>query len=129
MQGEDPKAAVLDYYLTTEQIFQELTRQAKTNIPVLEAAKQVDFSVKEPLTDQKKEEDYMLNLYISTFVLEDTPVEPTGWVQITIKPPTRVDPQPTELQPKEQPSKEQQLTEPQPQQQANPPAPVTVAPT
>ena len=52
MQGEDPKAAVLDYYPTAEQIFQELTRQVKTNIPVLVAAKQVDFSVTEPLTDQ-----------------------------------------------------------------------------
>ena len=53
-----------------------------------EEAKQVDFSIKEPLTDQEKEEDYELNLYISTFVLEDTPVEPIGRVQITIKPPT-----------------------------------------
>ena len=64
-----------------------------------EAAKQVDFSIKEPLTDQEKEEDYELNLYISTFVSEDTPVTPTGRVQITIKLPTRVDPQPTEQQP------------------------------
>ena len=51
------------------------------------------MSIKEPLTDQEKEEDYELNLYISTFVSEDTPVEPTGQVQITIKPPTRADPQ------------------------------------
>ena len=57
-----------------------------------EAAKQVKFSIKEPLIDQEKEEYYELNLYISTFVSEDTPVEPTGRVQITIKPPTKVDP-------------------------------------
>ena len=65
-----------------------MTRQAKTKIPVPKAAKQVDFSIADPLTDQEKEEDYELNLYISTFVSEDTPVEPTGQVQIIIKPPT-----------------------------------------
>ena len=96
MQGEDPKASALDYYPTAEQIFRELTRQAKNNIPVPVAAKQVNFSVTEPLTDQEKEEDYELKLYISTFVSEDTPIEPTSRVQITITPPTRVDPQPTE---------------------------------
>ena len=58
-----------------------------------EEAKQINFSIIEPLTDQEKEEDYELNLYISTFVSEDTPVELPGRVQITIKPPTRVDPQ------------------------------------
>ena len=94
MQGEHLKDAALDYYPIAEKIFSDLTRQAKTKIPVPEAAKQVDFSIKEPLTDQEKEEYYKLNLYISTFVLEDTPVEPTSHVQITIKPPTvkRVDP-------------------------------------
>ena len=88
MQGDHPKATALDYYPTAEQIFRELTRQAKTKIPVPEAAKQVDFSVTEPLTDQEKEEDYELNLYISTFVTEDTPAETTSQVHITIKPPT-----------------------------------------
>ena len=86
MQGEDPKATALDYYPTADQVFRELTRQVKTKIPVPEADKQVDFSIKEPFTDQEKEEDYELNLYISTFVSEDTPVEPTGRVQMTIKP-------------------------------------------
>ena len=55
-----------------------MSRQTKTKIPVLEVVKQVDFSIEEPLTDQEKEEDYELNLYISTFVLEDLLVEPTG---------------------------------------------------
>ena len=44
--------------------------------------------IEEPLTDQEKEEDYELNLYISTFVSEETPVETTGRLQIIIKPPT-----------------------------------------
>ena len=80
------------------------------------ASKQVNFSIKEPLTDQEKEEDYELNLYISTFVSEYIPVEPTGRVQITIKPPTakRADLEPTQ---------------PQPQQQKTPAAPASVAPT
>ena len=38
-----------------------------------EAAKQVEFSIEVPLTDQEKEEYYELNLYISTFVSEDLP--------------------------------------------------------
>ena len=75
-----------------------------------EAAKQVDFSIEEPLTDQEKEEDYELNLYISTFVSKDTSIDHTGRVQITIKPLTtkRADPQLTKPQP-------------QPQQQTTPP--------
>ena len=72
MQGQDPKAQDLDYYPTVDQIFRELTRQAQRKIQILEAAKQVDFSITEPLTDQEKEEDYELNLYINTFVSEDT---------------------------------------------------------
>ena len=104
MQGEDPKAKALNYYSSVDQIFRELYRQAKTKIPVPEAAKQVDFSIEEPLTNQEKEEDYELNLYISTFVSEDIPVEPTGRVQITIKPLTtkRVDPQPPKTKPQPQ---------------------------
>ena len=102
MQGENPKANALDYYPTVDQIFWELSRQAKKKIPIPKAAKQVNFSIVEPLIDQDKEEDYELNLYISTFVSEDTPVEPTGRVQIIIKPPTRVDPQSTDPQPTEQ---------------------------
>ena len=56
MQGEDPKANALDYYPSVHQIFRELTQQAKTKIPVPEAAKHVNFSIAEPLTDQVKEE-------------------------------------------------------------------------
>ena len=51
MRGQDPKAQDLDYYPTVDQIFCELTRQEKTKIPVPEAAKQVDFSTIELLTD------------------------------------------------------------------------------
>ena len=100
IQSQNPKSQDLDYYPTVEHIFRELTRQAQTKIPIPEAAKQVDFSIIEPLTNQEKEEEYELNLYISTFVLEDTPTEPTSRVHITIKPPTAkvVDPQPTEQQ-------------------------------
>ena len=45
-------------------------------IPVRE--KEIDMSIEEPLTDQEKEEDYELNLYISTFVSGETPVEDNG---------------------------------------------------
>ena len=93
----------------------------QTKIPIPEAAKQVDFSIIKPLTDQEKEEDYELNLYIITFVSEDTPTMPTSRVHITVKPPTAkvVDPQPTE----------QQQPIVQPQQQTTPPDPRTVDPT
>ena len=83
-----------------------------------EAAKQVDFSIEVLLTDQEKEEDYELNLYISTFLSEDTPVEPTGSLQITIKPMTAKKADPEPKKPK-----------PQPQQQTTPPAPTSFAPT
>ena len=38
------------------------------------------------MTNQEKEEDYELNLYISTFVSEETLVKGTGQLQIIIKP-------------------------------------------
>ena len=88
MRGQDPKAQDLNYYPTVDHIFRELTRQEKMKIPVPEAAKHVEFSIVEPLTDQEKEEDYELNLYISTFVSEDTPTVTTSRVHITVKPPT-----------------------------------------
>ena len=75
MQGDDSNAKALDYYPSIDQIFRELSRQAKKKIPVPAAAKQIDFSIEEPLTDQEKEEDYELNLYISTFVSEETSVD------------------------------------------------------
>ena len=55
------------------------------------------------MTDQEKEEDYELNLYISTFVLEETPVEGPGQLQIIIKPPTEK---------REEKHTEQQVTNP-----------------
>ena len=51
MQGQDPKAQALDYYPYVHQIFRELTRQAQKKILIPEVAKQIDFSIIEPLTD------------------------------------------------------------------------------
>ena len=48
----------------------------KLSIPTRE--KEIDMSIEEPLTDQEKEEDYELSLYINTFVSEETPAEGTG---------------------------------------------------
>ena len=68
MQGDDSNANLsLDYYPSIDQIFWELSRQVTT--------KKNDFSIEELLTDQEKEEDYELNLYINTFVSEETPIE------------------------------------------------------
>ena len=88
MQGDNLNAKSLYDYPSVDQIFRELSQQAKIRIPVPVAVKQIDFSIKEPLIDQEKEEYYELNLYISTFVSEETPIEHTDWLQITIKPPT-----------------------------------------
>ena len=57
----------LDYYLSVEQNFRELSQQAREKVPIPAKAKEIDFSTEEPLADQEKEEDYELNLYISTF--------------------------------------------------------------
>ena len=101
MQGEASNSKALDYYPSVDQIVRELSRQTKTKIPVPEVVKQVDFSIEEPLTDQEKEEDYELNLYISTFVSKEALVEHTGRLQITIKPMTakRTEPQTAKPQP------------------------------
>ena len=88
MRGQYPQVKDLDYYSTVKQIFQELSRQAGTKVPIPVAAKEVDFSIVEPLTDQEKEEDYELNLYISTFVSEDTLTVTTTRVHLTVKHPT-----------------------------------------
>ena len=88
MQGAKKNAKSLDYYPTVEEIFWELSRQARRKVPIPARAKETDFSIEEPLTDQEKEEDYELNLYISTFVSKETPVKTTGRLQIIIKPPT-----------------------------------------
>ena len=87
MQGEKSNAKALDYYPSVEQIFRELSRQAGTKIQTPVKAKEINFSIEEPLIDQEKEEHYELNLYISTFVLEETLVEHTSRLQIIIKPP------------------------------------------
>ena len=86
MQGKKLNAKAVDYYLSVELIFRELSRQAGTKIQIPAKAKEIDFSIEEPLTNQEKEEDYELKLYISTFVLEETLVEHTGQLQIIIKP-------------------------------------------
>ena len=88
MQGTKTNAKTLDYYPTVEDIFRELSRQAGTKVPIPAKENETDFSIEEPLTDQEKKEDYELNLYISTFVSEEIPVETTGRLQIIIKPPT-----------------------------------------
>jgi len=115
---QDSNARDLDYYPTVEQIFRELSRQTKTKIQIPEAAKQVDFSIVEPLTDQEKEEDYELHLYISTFVTQDTPIGTPGRVHLIVKHPTA---------PVVDPPTEQQQTPP-PAQQTAPPATQTVDP-
>ena len=46
------------------------------------------MSIEETLTDQEKEEDYELSLYIGTFVSKETPAEGIGRLQIIIRPPT-----------------------------------------
>ena len=51
MQGDNSNAKALDYYPSVDQIFQELSQQAKKKIPVLAVAKQIKFSIEEPLTD------------------------------------------------------------------------------
>ena len=86
MQDVKSNAKALNFYLSVERIFRELSRQIRTKIPIPAKAKEIDFSIEEPLTDQEKEEDYELNLYINTFVSEETPVGHTGRLQIIIKP-------------------------------------------
>ena len=86
MQGTKTNAKTLDYYPAVEDIFLELSRQAGTKVPIPAKEKETNFSIEEPLTDQEKEEDYELNLYISTFVLKETPVRGPGRLQIIIKP-------------------------------------------
>ena len=100
MQGEKSNAKALDYYPSAKQIFRELSWQAGTKIQIPTKTKEIDFSIKELLTYQEKEEDYELNLYINTFVSEETPIEHTGQIQIIIKPLTsqRAEPQTEETQ-------------------------------
>ena len=86
MQGDKAKAKTLNYYPIVEEIFRELSRQSSTKLSIPAKEKEIDLSIEELLTDQEKEEDYELNLYISTFVSEETPVEDIVRMQIIIKP-------------------------------------------
>ena len=88
MQGVKEKAKTLDYYPIVEDIFWELARQSGTKLLIPAKAKDETLAIEEPLTDQEKEEYYELWLHISTFVLEETPVEDTTRLQITMIPPT-----------------------------------------
>ena len=118
MQGTNAKARTLDYYPTVEEIFRELARQAGTKLSIPAREKEIDLLIEDSLTDQEKEEDYELNLYISTFVSEETPVEYTDRLQITIKPSTAKRTEPQIAKPK-----------PQTQLQITPPAAESVVPT
>ena len=73
MQGAKAKAKTLDYYSTVEEIFQELARQSNTKLSLPARAKEMNQWIEEPLTDQEKEKDYELPLYISTFMSEYIP--------------------------------------------------------
>ena len=59
-----------------------MARQTKTDIPILEAAKQNNQDIIDPLTDQEKEEDYEFNLHIDTFTSGDTLIEGKKPLQI-----------------------------------------------
>ena len=81
MQGEKETAKPLDYYPTVEEIFRELPQQSSTKLSIPAKAKEINQQIEEPLTDQEKEEDYELHLYISTFMSEDIPTEDTRKIQ------------------------------------------------
>ena len=68
MQGANSKAKTLDYYPTVEEIFRELAQQSGTKLLIPAKAKEVTLAIEEPLTNQEKEENYELQLHISTFV-------------------------------------------------------------
>ena len=72
------KAKPLDYYPSLYEIFQELARQSNTKVSTPARDKEMNQKIEEPLSDQEKEEDYELRLYISTFMLEDIPTEDTS---------------------------------------------------
>ena len=81
-QRSTAKEKPLDYYPTIEEIFIELARQTKTNIPIPKATKENNQAIIEPLTDQEKEEHYEVNLHISTFTSGDIPTEEQKTLQI-----------------------------------------------
>ena len=59
-----------------------MARQSKTDITILEAAKESNQLILEPLTDQEKEKYYEVNLHISTFTSGDSPTEEQNPLQI-----------------------------------------------
>ena len=52
-------------------------------------AKNIDQPIFEPLTNQEKKEGYEVHIHISTFTLEDTPVEELNTIQIVTVTPTQ----------------------------------------
>ena len=74
-KGSTTKENPLDNYPTVEEIFTELVRKSKTNITIPEATKASNPLIIEPLTDQEKEEEYELNLHISTFTSGESLIE------------------------------------------------------
>ena len=73
MQGAKAKAKTLNYYPTVEEIFRELAQQSGTKLSIPAKAKETNLAIEEPLTNQEQEEDYEIQLYIGTFVSEETP--------------------------------------------------------
>ena len=87
MQGEKATAKPLDYYPIVKEIFRELARKSGTKLLIPAKAKEINQTIEEPLTNQEKEEDYELRLYISTFMSDDILEKDTTRLQITIVPP------------------------------------------
>ena len=88
-QGSKAKKKPLNYYPTLEEIFIELARKSKTNITIPKAAKESNQLILEPFTDQEKEEEYEVNLHISTFTSEDSSTKEKNPLQIENVPPNQ----------------------------------------
>ena len=82
MRGLAAKAKHIDYYPTIEDIFKELYRQSNTKMSIQVIAKKTNQPIVEPLTEQEKEEDYEVQLHISTFTSEDSLAEEKNTLQI-----------------------------------------------
>ena len=82
MQGEMEKAKPLEYYPSVKDIFKELGWQSNTKISIPAMEKKTNQPIIEPLTDQEQEEDYEVNLHISTFTSKDSSTEDTNPLQI-----------------------------------------------
>ena len=73
MQVAKAKSKPLYYYPKVKEIFQELARQSNTELSIPAKDKEINQPIEEPLTEQEKEKDYELHLYIITFMLKDIP--------------------------------------------------------